>query len=775
MPIVFGLSSFRSKMFWQFFAKFFMLILIPALLASIFTNLFVASLIEKEAEQSSNIVMSNHARQTDKEFQTLQHNMINVLSASNLRNMLAGVGSRPATMEQTEAIYTLMGQINSIITEPLVSGALLYFANNDLVIDNNIYTNKAYYFQNQYIPEASEASKLFSTFSGKRMMHFTEPYPVRLSYLSGDKPIQDSHTAIVMSYPFNSDKPDVYLAVYYKTERLQSLIQTQESWITRTAIADSKGRLISQSDSSGVNMNSVLKAMRNQSEGLFTAYDDKEAVSFVRSQFDSDWYYVSWVDMDALMKPARMLRMLSVGFLAFFLLVGAFVSYYLSRRLYTPILEIRTRLQSHQGHLFPGKVDHRGGDNDFDVIERFSKLLITEHKELSQLVKGMLPMVQEDFITRILQGEYRDNLSIEYYAKEIAFDCKPEGARTVFVIEYHYYDNVLEHWSETSKSFMLVELKEKIRNGLPADVWLSHARADVLACIVHHGDESALNLKSIALSIQSILEQYTAYFKATIGVGKTASSLGELHLSYQYSLAMLKHKKLSSEVEIISDDKPWEEQGQFDSFLSAEEVNRIANLHKAQDYGRLLQSALDLLDMGRRKQANANQMKSLCSDVLNTWIRVVESERNDFSISLYSGLFESLNRCQTWEELKQCIEHIHSLLFQSPSEKNRSDQFAEIVYYIKEHYDEELSIEAFAERMNMSVSHFSRTFKEVVGEKYVEFITKHRLSVAKQLLCETELKIEEIAERVGYLGSNAFIRIFRKYEGVTPGKYRSSR
>jgi AraC-like DNA-binding protein len=75
--------------------------------------------------------------------------------------------------------------------------------------------------------------------------------------------------------------------------------------------------------------------------------------------------------------------------------------------------------------------------------------------------------------------------------------------------------------------------------------------------------------------------------------------------------------------------------------------------------------------------------------------------------------------------------------------------------------------------MGMSAGHFSRTFKEEVGEKYVEYIAKVRLAKAKRLLLETDMKIDEIAEQVGYWGRNSFIRIFRRYEGTTPAKYRS--
>jgi two-component system response regulator YesN len=773
MPLLFNLKSVRNKLFWQFFTKYLLLILIPAIVASVLIHFFVVRLIENEAEQSSSIVMKNYARQTDTELHTLQSGMINLLTTPNLRTVLKGISEEPQAVEN---VYALMAQMNSIITEPLVSGAQLYFANTDLVIDNNIYTNKSYYFKNQYVLDDAEASKLFSQFSGKKMMQFTDPYSASSKrYVSGEDMSRDSNISVIMSYPFNSSQPEVYLAAHIPTEKLQKLIRTQESWISRTAIVKLDGGIISQSDTAGLNRSALTASLHSGNEGSLASYDDRHVISFFQSEFDPSWYYVSWIDLETLMKPAHMLRMLSIAFLAFFLLVGAFVSYYLSRRLYTPILEIRNRLLSHQADLSPDNGSHRRDDNDFDVISRFSKLLISEHKELSQLVKGMLPMVQEDFVTRILTGEYRDNLSIEYYSKEIGFSCMPYRTRTVIVIEYHYFDQVLEKLSETSKSFLLVELKEKIWKQVSDTIWLSQTRADILACVVHHDEAPDFKLAEVTERLKLVLQMYASYFKATVGLGKTVHEIAELHLSYQYGLAMLKQKSLNAEVEIYTEEDTWDERLQYDTFLSSEEVNRIANLYKARDYDRLLQSALELLDKGVRRQASAMQIKSLCSDVLNTWIRAVETERNDFSISLYSGWFETLNRCQTWSELKSCMEHIHSLLFREAALTNRSDQFMEVVSYIHDHYQEELSIEWFAGRLNMSVSHFSRTFKEVVGEKYVEYVTKHRLAIAKAYLCDTDMKIEEIAERVGYLGSNAFIRTFRKYEGVTPGKYRASR
>ena len=75
------------------------------------------------------------------------------------------------------------------------------------------------------------------------------------------------------------------------------------------------------------------------------------------------------------------------------------------------------------------------------------------------------------------------------------------------------------------------------------------------------------------------------------------------------------------------------------------------------------QSVFDLLEEGKRKDAAAVQMKYLLADVLNTWIRAVESERNELNVPYYSGLFERMNRCMTWDELKRCFEDIHGFLF----------------------------------------------------------------------------------------------------------------
>lgn len=756
-------------LFWRFFASYFLLILTPVVAASVFTYSFVVRIIENDAAKLSNSTMRNFSDRTDALFSSLMTGMIHTLGSANLASLLAAADGAPENPHHTELLHALMEQLGKLESGELVSSAFLYAADRDLVVDYRTHTGKKMYFAHYYPLDRADQPAFFSHFTGKKMMVFTKPHTVHQKPLFSDNVLSSrSHISALMSYPFNTSVPDAYLAVNIDRDRLRELIRIRENWVTGTAIVDRSGRIVSQAGNAALAASTWPETIRSNAEGTLVRSGNGQALTFMKSRFHDDWYYVSLIDLQTLLKPARLIRTISAVFLGFVFILGSFVSYYLSRKLYSPIREIRTGLQSHRRADEP-KTRER---NDFDVIKRFSSLIISENKELAQLVSGMVPIVKEHFITQLLLGGYRDRLSIACYAKEIDFPYEPEAQRTVLCIELQYRSPMQERLPETSRTFLMAELKEKIRKLLPVSVWLCQTEPGLLACVVHHDGPGPFGPKEAAVLIQSILPQ--PYYKAAIGIGKTAHAIEELHKSYLHARTMLRYKGLHPEVEICSEEQAPDVDVPWDSFLSVHEVNLIFNRVKQRDFDGLLQSVGELLDAGMRRNANAFQVKCLCSDVLNTWIRAAGADRGDFSISVYAAMFDRLERCATWDEIRQCFRDIHAMLFRKEEPDARSVQLADILAHIRNHYGEELSIERFAEQMGMSVGHFSRVFKEEVGEKYVEYIARVRLSEAKRLLLDTDMKIDEIAERVGYWGRSSFIRVFRRYEGITPAQYRSA-
>jgi len=77
-----------------------------------------------------------------------------------------------------------------------------------------------------------------------------------------------------------------------------------------------------------------------------------------------------------------------------------------------------------------------------------------------------------------------------------------------------------------------------------------------------------------------------------------------------------------------------------------------------------------------------------------------------------------------------------------------------------------------ADNFGMTVSYLSQFFKSKTGKTILEFVTELRINKAKELLMQTDLSLNYIAEEVGYYNVSSFIRRFKQVEGITPGEFR---
>lgn len=98
----------------------------------------------------------------------------------------------------------------------------------------------------------------------------------------------------------------------------------------------------------------------------------------------------------------------------------------------------------------------------------------------------------------------------------------------------------------------------------------------------------------------------------------------------------------------------------------------------------------------------------------------------------------------------------------------------EIQQYIKEHYQEPITVDEMAERSSMSKYYFMRIFKKVVGMPPHEYLKCCRINESKRLLKETTYPVSQIADLTGYGNVNIYIQNFKQCVGITPLKYRKN-
>ncbi len=93
--------------------------------------------------------------------------------------------------------------------------------------------------------------------------------------------------------------------------------------------------------------------------------------------------------------------------------------------------------------------------------------------------------------------------------------------------------------------------------------------------------------------------------------------------------------------------------------------------------------------------------------------------------------------------------------------------------YIARHYGEDLTLEALSARFALNPSYFSSLFHQKTGIRYKDYLTRIRVTEAKRLLINSDLKICEISQQVGFTDVRYFSQVFLKATGVLPKDYRS--
>ena len=83
-----------------------------------------------------------------------------------------------------------------------------------------------------------------------------------------------------------------------------------------------------------------------------------------------------------------------------------------------------------------------------------------------------------------------------------------------------------------------------------------------------------------------------------------------------------------------------------------------------------------------------------------------------------------------------------------------------------------MTLQTISERFYISPYYFSRTFKQITGFTFIEYLNGVRIKEAQKLLRKTNLSIGKIAESVGYQNNTHFGRLFKKATGISPLAYR---
>ena len=154
---------------------------------------------------------------------------------------------------------------------------------------------------------------------------------------------------------------------------------------------------------------------------------------------------------------------------------------------------------------------------------------------------------------------------------------------------------------------------------------------------------------------------------------------------------------------------------------------------------------------------------------LEALIRTVSSELTD-KAPFYQDVVTS--SIQTfWALLKRFHPRADADQLPDGRRSRMLSELQELLAYIDVHYADNISLEYAAGRMNFSPSHFSKTFKKLMGINFVTYLNMVRVEQAAQELRLTEKKSTDVALSCGFNNIRTFNRVFKEITGCTPSEF----
>lgn len=403
--------------------------------------------------------------------------------------------------------------------------------------------------------------------------------------------------------------------------------------------------------------------------------------------------------------------------------------------------------------------------------ELFEKVihLCDEKKEIIQKQEEIIQYQEEAVIQRLgwklltyLEGEGEETLSEEL--KQTVED----ELNNVFNPETEFYIPVLV--SSYSNLFVRVwdEYRQEIESQF-GDSTLIFNNTDNQIFVLLICDKESFRLSRIRKKCEFLIDVTQKKYQSDLFVvlGKSCESLSQLRKEYGELKEQVDYQFFIQKSQLLVHDESYFFKKEND--MLGLYFERIFNCARMQDYKGMLKEFKKVFHyISKENGFSSIYVKYTFTDAIK---RINEYASADIDLIPYiEQIYQAKNIEYVSESIETCLAEMEHHKKEEHNENRLVRMAKEIVY--EKYSENNLNVSFIADELNVSSAYLSNLFKVETGTNLVKFITKYRLERAKELLTQTNMKIGDIAQKVGYLNVSYFTSIFRNYEGCSPLQYR---
>ena len=418
---------------------------------------------------------------------------------------------------------------------------------------------------------------------------------------------------------------------------------------------------------------------------------------------------------------------------------------------------------------------------DEDLLSVVQKCIVTLQieREKEKRIQGLqqkaelgYQVIREKTLLDIVSGDYQDgNDNNEYISAWNIFqdEITKNNHRCILIAINHPAEDPerrgLEHFIIKN---VMMEILGKY--GIVNKAYFN-SRVEWLFVLSYDQQEDLLQKLIRDLEIVREMTAQKLGLDIDIGVGEVCDDFFNLAYSYQTVRSLMKYRKWVGSSHII-----------YHSANIATEIKtvgrystaRLALLLKEDHFA---EAEKELADIFRTAKENVpeTQFPAVCRmisvDVEKEFYQYFETNTSERNANYFR--IEFWNMIDEIESDQQFFTLVDRFKQEKKENVNKGRKIAlKTRDYIVQNYNRPVSLNDAADYLDLNPSYLCRVFKEEMGMSFVTFLQNYRIDKAVELLTNTDYKIFEISEMVGYENQQYFNKVFRNVKGVSPSAFR---
>ncbi len=252
--------------------------------------------------------------------------------------------------------------------------------------------------------------------------------------------------------------------------------------------------------------------------------------------------------------------------------------------------------------------------------------------------------------------------------------------------------------------------------------------------------------------------------------GRILSDIAELSEEYRTLLSTLEICFFIDHSIILSSDSESIVQKENNLQINALTEQISAEL-RARDYDAVLEDITSIFEHFKKtNHFSALYVKYISANIVNLIFKNLHNETGEQQLQPWLDRIFGLS---TIYEITTVFEQLINELRSIEESTDRSLMISRIYSLIETEYmSAQLNLETVANKLYISSSYLSHLFKRETGENFIDYLKNFRLKKSCELLKNTNLRISQICNRVGYESTSYFCTLFKNTYGITPTQYR---